>query len=91
MQMVKIRRVGNSNVVSLPREFEQVGFTAGTHVVLEALPSGALLLAPAEGVREHVRTLSRRAATKNRRALDILAAYDRDERSVPGQSQSGTV
>lgn len=51
MKTAKIRRVGNSNVVTLPRVFERAGYTPGTEVVVEELPSGALLIQPVTHAR----------------------------------------
>ncbi len=51
MKTAKIRRVGNSNVVTLPRVFERAGFTPGTEVVLEELPTGELLIQPVARLR----------------------------------------
>ncbi len=79
MDSVKIRRVGNSNVVSLSRDFEELGYTEGTDVVVESLPTGELLIMPAARVRTHVREIGRRALAENREALEKLAAYDRGE------------
>jgi len=35
MKMVKIRRVGNSNMVALPKDWEDDGFSPGTYVLVE--------------------------------------------------------
>jgi hypothetical protein len=51
MHIMKIRRVGNSNVVSLPHVLEQLGYTAGTTVLVAAMPDGALHIVPTERVR----------------------------------------
>jgi antitoxin component of MazEF toxin-antitoxin module len=45
MQTVKIRRVGNSNVISLPRWLEPQGYTEGAAVAVVPLRSGRILLA----------------------------------------------
>jgi len=37
MKVVKVRRVGNSNVVSIPRELESRGYAPGTSVLIEEL------------------------------------------------------
>lgn len=79
MDSVKIRRVGNSNVVSLSRDFEELGYTEGADVVVESLPTGELLIMPAGRVRTHIREIGRRAIAENREALEKLAAYDRGE------------
>ena len=73
MKIVKVRRVGNSNVVSIPREFEDAGFTPGSSVLVEALPSGELRLLPADQVRKRIRTTGRRIVEEHSEALDILA------------------
>jgi antitoxin component of MazEF toxin-antitoxin module len=77
MQIVKIRKVGNSNAVTLPRDLEAQGYTEGTEVMVDVLPTGELLVMPAAKVREYVRMLARQAIEDNREALDILEAYDR--------------
>lgn len=55
MKVVKVRRVGNSNVVSLPHELESRGFVPGTDVVVDELPSGELRITLVTAVREVVR------------------------------------
>ncbi len=47
MKLVKIRGVGNSNVVSIPHEHENLGFKPNVPVVVTALPSGELRVLPA--------------------------------------------
>ncbi len=51
-------------------------------MVVESLPTGELLVMPAEKLRAHIRELGRRAIAENREALDKLAAYDRGEADV---------
>ena len=46
MRIVKVRRVGNSNVVSIPREYESKGYAPGSSVLLDELPDGGLRLLP---------------------------------------------
>lgn len=79
MQVVKIRRVGNSNVVTLPHELEAAGYTAGTSVVVEQTSTGEVLLVPEARVRESIREIGRRVIREDREALELLAAYDRGE------------
>lgn len=79
MKIVKIRRVGNSNVITLPREFEGPGFTVGDEVVLDRTSDGGLHLLPAKPVQEDFQVRVRRVVAENREALDLLAAYDRGE------------
>jgi antitoxin component of MazEF toxin-antitoxin module len=79
MEIVTVRRVGNSNVISLPRAFEDLGYTVGTKVVLDTLPTGEIVVRPAEVVRDRLRDLAREAIAENREALGILESYDRGE------------
>ena len=86
MQIVKIRRVGNSDVVTLPHQLEAAGSTPGTSVVIEEAPTGELILMPEDWVRARVREIGRRVIEQDREALDLLAAYDRGEaNSVDGE------
>ena len=77
MMLVKIRQVGNSNVITLPRELEEAGYTAGTSVVIERTSTGELLLVPESRLREHIHAIGRKVIEENRETLDALAAYDR--------------
>ncbi len=79
MKVVKVRRVGNSNVVSLPREFEASGYVPGTSVLVEELPDGELRILPTDKVRERVRHIAARAVREHAEALEILASYDADQ------------
>ena len=79
MDIIKVRRVGHSNVISLPRQFEAASFTPGTAVVVEQTEGGALLITPIEVVRAQRRALVHPAIATNQAALDLLAAYDRGE------------
>jgi antitoxin component of MazEF toxin-antitoxin module len=75
--MNRVRKVGNSRVISLPRELERLGFSEGTQVVIQELPSGEVRLLPANRLRLLVREYGRRVVAENRTALDILAQHDR--------------
>jgi antitoxin component of MazEF toxin-antitoxin module len=79
MKIVKIRRVGNSNVVSIPREFEGSGYTPGSSVLVEELADGELRILPTDRVRERVRQVADRAVSERADAMDILATYDPDD------------
>jgi antitoxin component of MazEF toxin-antitoxin module len=79
VDIVKIRRVGNSNVVSLPRSLEAFGYVPGIQVVVEMQPDGAILLRPVETARAQIRAAARLVITEKRGALDILTKYDRGE------------
>lgn len=55
MKIVKIRRVGNSNVVTLPREYEVAGYTPGTDVVVDEAEGGELRIMPLTSLRRRLR------------------------------------
>jgi antitoxin component of MazEF toxin-antitoxin module len=82
MKVVKVRRVGNSNVISIPREFEASGYTPGAEVLVEALADGELRILPADRVRERVRRVASRVVAEHPEAMDILANYDPDADSA---------
>jgi antitoxin component of MazEF toxin-antitoxin module len=78
MKIVKVRRVGNSNVVSIPREFEASGYTPGSSVLVEELADGELRILPTDRVRERVRQVADRLVSGHTEAMDILANHDPD-------------
>jgi antitoxin component of MazEF toxin-antitoxin module len=82
MKVVKVRRVGNSNVVSIPREFEARGYAAGTSVLVEELDGGELRLIPTEQVRDRIRGIGKRVVDEHPEALQILAEHDPDDESA---------
>lgn len=79
MDIVKIRRVGNSNVVTLPRSLEELGYAPGTRVAVEVGPTGEVVLRPVESAREQIRASLRKVVAERRGALDLLTRYDRGE------------
>jgi antitoxin component of MazEF toxin-antitoxin module len=81
MKIVKVRRVGNSNVVSIPREFEARGYTPGSSVLVEELPNGELRIVPTDMVRERIREIGQRVVAEHSDALQILADQDPDSSS----------
>ena len=83
IKVVKIRRVGNSNVVSIPRELEAHGYAPGTSVLVEELPSGELRIMPTEQLRDRVRGIGRRVVDEHAEALRIVADHDPD--SAPAE------
>ena len=83
MKIVKVRRVGNSNVVSIPREFEAHGYAPGTSVLVEELNGGELRILPTEQLRERIRTIGERVVAEHPEALKILAEHDPDSESTP--------
>jgi antitoxin component of MazEF toxin-antitoxin module len=78
MKIVKVRRVGNSNVVSIPREFEASGYTPGASVLVEELADGELRILPTDRVRERVRQIADRVVREHPEAIEILANHDPD-------------
>jgi predicted nucleic acid-binding protein len=86
MKLVKIRRVGNSNVVSIPREFEDRGFSAGASVLVEELPGGELRILPTEKVQERIRETGRRVVAEHEEALQLDPG-----RARPGRAESAGV
>jgi antitoxin component of MazEF toxin-antitoxin module len=77
MKIVKIRRVGNSNVVTLPRDLESRGFAPETEVAVEEMANGELRIIPTAHLRELIRDTGRKVVSENREALDILAEHDK--------------
>jgi antitoxin component of MazEF toxin-antitoxin module len=76
MKVVKVRRVGNSNVVSIPRELETRGYAPGTSVLVEELEGGELRIMPTDKVRERIRSVGRRVVAEHPEALKILAEHN---------------
>ncbi len=76
MRVVKVRRVGNSNVISIPREFEDQGYAPGSSVLVEELPGGDLRIMSTEKVRERIRGIGERVVADHGEALRILADHD---------------
>ena len=82
MKIVKVRRVGNSNVVSIPREFEARGYTPGSSVLVEELSNGELRIVPTDMIRERIREIGQRVVAERGEALQILADQDPDSSSA---------
>jgi antitoxin component of MazEF toxin-antitoxin module len=79
MKIVKVRRVGNSNVVSLPREFEASGYAPGASVLVEELADGELRILPTDKVRQQVRQIADRVVSQHPEAIKILAEHAPDD------------
>jgi antitoxin component of MazEF toxin-antitoxin module len=77
MKINRVRKVGNSRVISLPPELEAVGFREGAQVVIQEMPTGEVRLLPTDRLRSIVREYGRRVVMENRKALDMLADHDR--------------
>jgi len=78
MKVVKVRRVGNSNVISIPREFEAHGYAPGASVLVEELGEGELRVISTDRVRERIQDVGRRIVAERSEALQILADHDPD-------------
>jgi antitoxin component of MazEF toxin-antitoxin module len=79
MKMVKIRRVGNSNMVALPKDWEADGFAPGSYVLVERDQAGEIRMLRAGDVTERVDALGDEMLEKHAEALRILAQHDRGE------------
>ena len=79
MRVLRVRRIGNSNMVSIPKELEASGYTPGTEVLLEEMPDGALRLVRTEAVSALIRDIGRQVIAEDREALEILATHDRND------------
>jgi antitoxin component of MazEF toxin-antitoxin module len=83
MKVVKVRRVGNSNVVSIPREFETSGYTPGASVLIDELADGELRILPTDRVRDRVRQIADRVVDEHPEAMEILASHDPERDNRP--------
>jgi antitoxin component of MazEF toxin-antitoxin module len=77
MAVVKVRRVGNSNVITLPASLEGRGFEPGTSVLIDAEDDGTLRVTPVPDLDAHVRAVARTTIKRRRRSLEIIEAHDR--------------
>jgi antitoxin component of MazEF toxin-antitoxin module len=91
MEIVKIRRVGNSNVLSVPRAFADAGYDAGQPVVIEQLENGDLLVRRVESHRALIRATMQSIAQEHRQALDMLAPHDGRVASPAGDDTASDV
>jgi antitoxin component of MazEF toxin-antitoxin module len=89
MEIVKVRRVGNSNVMSVPRSFVRGGYEAGQAVIIEQLETGQLLVSPVESHREALRAMARKIVRRRRGLLERFAAHDRGEGVDAAQAEQG--
>jgi antitoxin component of MazEF toxin-antitoxin module len=76
---VKVRKVGNSHVITVPRELERYGLVDAAMVAFVPLRSGEILIVPAERMEEYIEQIGRRIVGRRARALDKLAARDRGD------------
>lgn len=78
MKMLKIRRVGNSNMVALPKDWEKEGFAPGSYVLAERDRAGEIRMVRAGDMAARVDALADEMIGKHAEALRILAEHDRD-------------
>lgn len=88
MEIVKIRKVGNSTVITLPRGLQDLGFTEGAQIVVEMTPEGEVRLIPVNNLRAVIRASGRKVADQHREALDILTEAE-GAPHLPDRSSAG--
>lgn len=76
MKMLKVRRVGNSNMVALPKEWEADGFGAGDYVLAERDEAGEVRILRAGDVPARIDAIAGEMITRHAEALQILAEHD---------------
>ncbi len=74
--MLKVRRVGNSNMVALPKEWAADGFCPGAHVLVERDEAGEVRILRAGDVPARIDALAGEMVEKHAVALQTLAAHD---------------
>jgi antitoxin component of MazEF toxin-antitoxin module len=74
---MRIRRIGNSNMVALPSEFEAAGYRPGVEVVVQETPQGEIRIVRADLAAESTREAAKRLAQRHRSTLERLAEHDR--------------
>jgi hypothetical protein len=79
----KVRRVGNSNVIALPRELEPFGYRPGATVLIEHLADGSLRVIPTTQLRAVIREMGRQVIVEDREALNLLAEHDQNAGDDP--------
>lgn len=77
--MLKIRRVGNSNMVALPKEWENDGFAPGAYVLVERDQTGEIRMLRAGDMAAKVDALADEMIEKHAEALRILTEHDHGE------------
>jgi antitoxin component of MazEF toxin-antitoxin module len=76
MKMLKVRRVGNSNMVALPKEWEADGFGPGSYVLAERDGAGEVRILRADNVAARIDAIADEMIEKHAEALHILAEHD---------------
>ena len=85
MKMLKIRRVGNSNMVVLPKEWEDDGFAPGAYVLAERDQTGEIRMLRAGDMASRVDALADEMIEKHAEALRILAEHNRRSGELPAE------
>jgi antitoxin component of MazEF toxin-antitoxin module len=78
VHVVKIRKVGSGNVVSVPSALAESGYSTGQQVTIQKLPNGDLLVRRVVDRSEQLQSTARRLMQKHRKSLEILEAYDKE-------------
>ncbi|MFN0071323.1 MAG: hypothetical protein ACKVVP_07510 [Chloroflexota bacterium] len=89
MHVVKIRKVGSGNVVSVPSALAASGYCAGQRVIIEELSNGDLLVRRVINHSKQLQANTRRVIEKHRKSLDILEAYDQGLIARPTTEPAG--
>lgn len=76
MKMLKIRRVGNSNMVVLPKEWEAAGFAPGAYVLAERDDAGGIRMIRAGDMSARIDAIADEMIEQHADALRILAEHD---------------
>ena len=78
MEMVKVRRVGKSDMVSLPRALNLTGFAPGTTVAIEVIDANTVVLKalPADDRQARVRNAIHASIQRSATVLELLEEYD---------------
>ena len=82
MNGVKVRRVGNSNVITVPRELERYGLVEGMTVAFVPLRTGEILIVSADRMEDYIQQVGEQIIGRRRSALEKLAAHDQSETST---------
>lgn len=73
---VKIRKVGNSTVVTIPREVAELGFEEGAEITFIPVGDGQVLMVPVQKLNDYLRDVGRDVVHRYSHALEKLATYD---------------
>ena len=79
MEQVKVRHVGNSDMVAIPRALGAAGFKPGADVVIEAIDASTIILKalPTADRKKRMEAAMRQSIERSKPVLDLLEEYDR--------------